>query len=241
MNARPKMPPPMTMMFAIKRANPAFTCGRAGDKRGPEWSSVAMQWADTPNRTLSTPPTPNLHAGAGCRVQTRIHHCFGPRRLLLHLCAPKSGELESQLFPRVFFRASIPAAHHAKQSHKHVGHGRSPTAVMLLEQDSFLTQLTRMFDRTRDKGTVYITTKRYTGGALNRKSRAAQAKAEQASGQVPESKVLVRAVAGKAKISTLVPAKDQQRFSTSLMNITKVKMDGLKRREKAPRSKSTKA
>jgi len=116
---------------------------------------------------------------------------------------------------------------------------------MLLEQDSFLNQLIKMYDRSREKGTVYVTMKRFTG-QLTRKSRMAQAKAELASGEQPESKVLVRAVAGKAKFSTLVPAKDHARFCTSLMNINKVKMDSLKKKKRedkksSSRVKSTKA
>ncbi|KAG8462081.1 hypothetical protein KFE25_011531 [Diacronema lutheri] len=111
---------------------------------------------------------------------------------------------------------------------------------MLLEQDSFLNQLIKLFDRSRDKGSVFITMKRHTG-TLSRKSRKAQADEEKASGESLESKVLVRAVAGKAKFSTLVPAKDHARFSTSLMNISKVKMDALKKREKPPKGKTSKA
>lgn len=82
---------------------------------------------------------------------------------------------------------------------------------MLLEQDSFLNQLMKLYDRSREKGTVYITLKRYTGHRLTRKSRKAEAEAEAASGEQLESKVLVRAVAGKTKISTLVAGKDQVR------------------------------
>jgi signal recognition particle subunit SRP14 len=108
---------------------------------------------------------------------------------------------------------------------------------MLVEQDSFLNQLMKLYDRTRDKGTVYITMKRYTG-VLTRKSRKAAAVDEATSGEIPESKLLVRAVAGKTKYSTLVPAKDHARFSTSLMNISKVKMDSLKRKAKIKTSKA---
>lgn len=111
---------------------------------------------------------------------------------------------------------------------------------MLLEQDSFLNQLMKLFDRSRTNGSVFITMKRYTG-ILGRKSRKALAASEKESGEVLESKVLVRAVAGKAKYSTLVSAKDHVRFSTSLMNISKVKMDSLKKREKPPKSKTSKA
>lgn len=111
---------------------------------------------------------------------------------------------------------------------------------MLIEQDSFLNQLMKMFDRSRTKGTVYITMKRFTG-KLSRKGRKAEAEAEKASGEILESKVLVRAVAGKAKFSTLVPAKDHMRFSTSLMNIAKVKMDALKKKDKASKAKAAKA
>jgi signal recognition particle subunit SRP14 len=111
---------------------------------------------------------------------------------------------------------------------------------MLLEQDGFLNQIMKAFDRSRTAGSVYITMKRFTG-PLSRKSRAAQAAAEKESGEVPESKVLVRFVAGKTKFSTLVPVKDHLRFATSLMNISKVKMDALKKREKPPKAKMSKA
>lgn len=111
---------------------------------------------------------------------------------------------------------------------------------MLLEQDGFLNQLTKMYDRSRDKGSVFITVKRYAG-CQSRKAKREAAKAELQLGEVAESKVLVRAVAGKSKFSTIVSAKDHQRFSKSMMNITKVKMDNLKKKEKTRPAKSVKA
>ncbi|EOD20134.1 hypothetical protein EMIHUDRAFT_59293, partial [Emiliania huxleyi CCMP1516] len=91
--------------------------------------------------------------------------------------------------------------------------------MVLHDADGFLTQLTRMLERSREKGAVYVTMK-----------RCAFAPAAPAAGVARLSPVdpadcrcLVRAVLGstKATASTMVAAKDHRRFMKSYANIMK--------------------
>uniref|UniRef100_A0A7S0Q5G9 Signal recognition particle 14 kDa protein n=1 Tax=Coccolithus braarudii TaxID=221442 RepID=A0A7S0Q5G9_9EUKA len=94
--------------------------------------------------------------------------------------------------------------------------------MVLLDADAFLTQLTRILENTREKGTMYVTMKRYAGldGKKGKPIEAA------------DCRCLVRAVGGKQKNSTMVAAKDHRRFMKSYGNILKVSLDSLKRKER---------
>ena len=52
--------------------------------------------------------------------------------------------------------------------------------------------------------------------------------------------VYSRAVFGKEKISTVVPAKDVNKFQVAYCNLLKSNMDGLKRQKKQKAKKATK-
>eukprot|EP00850_Spirogloea_muscicola_P023501 SM000362S13788 [mRNA] locus=s362:34319:35491:+ [translate_table: standard] len=72
-----------------------------------------------------------------------------------------------------------------------------PPPQVLLDPDPFLTELTRLYDRTRAAGTVWVTFKRSTLSPKKREREAADAPAD-------SFRCLVRATDGKKKISTSV-------------------------------------
>mmetsp|Transcript_9949 Transcript_9949/g.21249 ORF Transcript_9949/g.21249 Transcript_9949/m.21249 type:complete len:105 (-) Transcript_9949:421-735(-) len=94
--------------------------------------------------------------------------------------------------------------------------------MVLLDADAFLTQLTRILESTRTKGTMYVTMKRYAG-IDGKKGRAVDP---------ADCRCLVRATGGKHKISTMIAAKDHRRFMKSYGNILKVSLDSLKKKER---------
>ena len=108
--------------------------------------------------------------------------------------------------------------------------------MVKLENDQFLNELNRMFDRSKAKGSVSLSMKR-----TNMKSRKHKPSAEAGSASSPEEYVcLVRATDGKKKASTAVHAKDYFKFQASYSTILKAHMDGLKKKEKVKAVKTTK-
>jgi len=107
---------------------------------------------------------------------------------------------------------------------------------MLLENDSFLTELTKLFTKGKTSGSVQMTMKRYDGSV----------KPKPRDGNVVEPseyKCLVRAALGNRKISTVINHKDVTKFQMAYGNLLKASMDGLKKKDKkaANRRKKTKA
>jgi len=93
-------------------------------------------------------------------------------------------------------------------------------SMVLLEPDAFLTQLTKILDRSRKSGSVYVTFKRCTPGC------------KPGSSTDVEPCCLVRAVGPGLKFSAMVSSRSYQRFMQSYGNILKVSLDSLKKREK---------
>ena len=93
---------------------------------------------------------------------------------------------------------------------------------MLLDPDAFLTQFTRILEKSRAKGTIYVTLKRYAGKEGKNVDAVDPA----------DCRCLVRAVGSKQKISCMLAAKDYRRFMKSYGNILKISLDALKKREK---------
>nr|4UE5_B Chain B, SRP14 [Canis lupus familiaris] len=75
---------------------------------------------------------------------------------------------------------------------------------VLLESEQFLTELTRLFQKCRLSGSVFITLKKY------------------------DNKCLLRATDGKKKISTVVSSKEVNKFQMAYSNLLRANMDGLK-------------
>ncbi|KAH9727295.1 Signal recognition particle 14 kDa protein [Citrus sinensis] len=101
----------------------------------------------------------------------------------------------------------------------------------LLQPDPFLNELTSMFERNRDKGSVWVTFKRSSMKSKSQKNKMATA------GEPVEYRCLIRATDGKQKISTTVGAKDHQRFQASYATLLKAHMAALKKRERKDKKK----
>ena len=93
---------------------------------------------------------------------------------------------------------------------------------MLLDPDAFLTQFTRILEKSRAKGTIYVTLKRYAGKEGKNVDAVDPA----------DCRCLVRAVGSKQKISCMLASKDYRRFMKAYGNILKISLDALKKREK---------
>ncbi|KAK4747403.1 hypothetical protein SAY87_013989 [Trapa incisa] len=105
--------------------------------------------------------------------------------------------------------------------------------MVLLQPDPFLNELTSMFEKSTEKGSVWVTLKR-----SSLKSKAQRNKMKTAGSPI-EYRCLVRATDGKKTISTSVGTKDHQRFQASYATILKAHMTALKKRERKDKKKAT--
>uniref|UniRef100_A2AUM6 Signal recognition particle 14 kDa protein n=1 Tax=Mus musculus TaxID=10090 RepID=A2AUM6_MOUSE len=71
--------------------------------------------------------------------------------------------------------------------------------MVLLESEQFLTELTRLFQKCRSSGSVFITLKKYDG-----RTKPIPRKSSVEGLEPAENKCLLRATDGKRKISTVV-------------------------------------
>nr|1914_A Chain A, Signal Recognition Particle 9/14 Fusion Protein [Mus musculus] len=112
--------------------------------------------------------------------------------------------------------------------------GNSPRMV-LLESEQFLTELTRLFQKCRSSGSVFITLKKYDG-----RTKPIPRKSSVEGLEPAENKCLLRATDGKRKISTVVSSKEVNKFQMAYSNLLRANMDGLKKRDKKNKSKKSK-
>lgn len=132
---------------------------------------------------------------------------------------------------------------------------------MLLEGDQFLSRLTLMFDKSRTKGHVQLTMKRYDGKTKPTPRPERMTLPEKGKGQVKGKKnvsqeqkgrsdssslehtgeymCLIRAVCKDKKISCVVHARDLNKFQLAYSNLLKRNMDGLKKQKKQKTKKAT--
>ncbi|KAL2329375.1 hypothetical protein Fmac_022802 [Flemingia macrophylla] len=103
---------------------------------------------------------------------------------------------------------------------------------VLLQLDPFLNELTSMFERSTEKGSVWVTLKRSSLKSKVQRNKLATA------GEPIEFRCLIRATDGKKTISTSVGQKDHQRFQASYATILKAHMTALKKRERKDKKKS---
>uniref|UniRef100_UPI00358EB172 signal recognition particle 14 kDa protein n=1 Tax=Myxine glutinosa TaxID=7769 RepID=UPI00358EB172 len=109
--------------------------------------------------------------------------------------------------------------------------------MVLMENDSFLTELTRLFQKHRmAAGSVYITMKKYDGRTKPLPKKSVETTAEPA-----ENKCLLRATDGKRKMSTVIGTKDVNKFLMAYSNLLRANMDGLKKKDKKSKAKKAKA
>ncbi|CAG0878542.1 unnamed protein product [Darwinula stevensoni] len=113
--------------------------------------------------------------------------------------------------------------------------------MVLLENEAFLSELTRLFQRTRNKGSVTITMKRYDGRTKPIPKKKKEGKGGK-KGKTPmtlspespaEYMCLFRAKHNSQKISTVVHAKDVNKFQLAYCNVLKGNMDALKKLKKS--------
>jgi len=111
--------------------------------------------------------------------------------------------------------------------------------MVLLDNEMFLTQLTLLFTKTKLQGTLFITMKQYHGETKPKPRNLKSTDPNpHASG---EPRCLFRVTNGKAKYSTVVMHKDVNKFQQVYATMLKANMDNLKKRDKAKRSKKSKA
>ncbi|XP_013192114.1 signal recognition particle 14 kDa protein [Amyelois transitella] len=106
--------------------------------------------------------------------------------------------------------------------------------MVLLGNDEFLAELTKLFQKARSTGSVTMTMKRYDG----------RTKPEPRDGTAvvkdPKYKCLIRAQHKSKKISTVIEQRDVEKFSTAYSNLLKTSINGLKRLKK-PKKKAVAA
>jgi len=123
---------------------------------------------------------------------------------------------------------------------------------MLVDGELFLSKLTLMFDKSRSKGHVDLSMKRYDGRTKpipkprkNVKQKGKKlhlAKLPPAAPPHPqpsEYMCLIRAVYRNEKISTVIHAKEVNKFQVAYCNLLKSHMDGLKRQKKQKAKKAS--
>ncbi|KAK4798394.1 hypothetical protein SAY86_030720 [Trapa natans] len=106
--------------------------------------------------------------------------------------------------------------------------------MVLLQLDTFLNELTSMFEKSTEKGSIWVTLKQ---DVASLKSKAQRNKMRTVGSSI-KYRCLVRATDGKKTISTSVGTKDHQRFQASYATILKAHMTALKKRERKDKKKA---
>ncbi|NXU90646.1 SRP14 protein, partial [Xiphorhynchus elegans] len=99
----------------------------------------------------------------------------------------------------------------------------------------FLTELTRLFQKCRTSGSVFITLKKYDG-----RTKPVPRKGHVESFEPADNKCLLRATDGKKKISTVV-SDNFELGRLAYSNLLRANMDGLKKKDKKSKAKKSKA
>lgn len=115
--------------------------------------------------------------------------------------------------------------------------------MVLLENDAFLTELTSLYQKTRNSGSVNLTMKKYDGRTKPRPKLGKKKRVKPPSQLEPihEDLCLIRASNGKQKISTIVNAKDVNRFQMAYTSVLRANFDALKKRDRKKTKATTKA
>ncbi|XP_039094316.1 signal recognition particle 14 kDa protein-like [Hyaena hyaena] len=108
--------------------------------------------------------------------------------------------------------------------------------MVLLDCKQFLTELTRLFQKCRLSGSMFITLKKYDG-----RTKPIPRKGFVEGFEPSDNKCLLRAIDGKKKTSTVVSSKEVNTFHTADSNLSRANVDGLKKRDKKSKSKKSKA
>ncbi|KAG8043547.1 hypothetical protein GUJ93_ZPchr0458g22792 [Zizania palustris] len=103
--------------------------------------------------------------------------------------------------------------------------------MVLLQPDPFLSELTGMYERNTEKGSVWVTMKRSPMKCREKLNKMAL------EGESLELLCLVRATDGKRNITTLLSPKEYLKFQASYATVLKAHMHALKKRERKDRKK----
>ncbi|CAG9565356.1 unnamed protein product [Danaus chrysippus] len=103
--------------------------------------------------------------------------------------------------------------------------------MVLLGNDEFLIELSKLFQKARASGSISMTMKRYDG-RTKPISRDGTPPVKD-----PQYKCLVRAQSGSKKISTVIEQRDVEKFTMAYSNLLKTSVNGLKRLKK-PKKKA---
>ncbi|XP_045465435.1 signal recognition particle 14 kDa protein [Harmonia axyridis] len=99
--------------------------------------------------------------------------------------------------------------------------------MVLLENDMFLTELTKLFQKARATGSVSMTFKRYDG--IN---RPVPREGRPPLPEPQEHMCLIRAKSGSKKLATIIKQKDINKFQVAYSNLIRGNLDGLKKLKK---------
>ncbi|XP_027457901.1 signal recognition particle 14 kDa protein-like [Zalophus californianus] len=108
--------------------------------------------------------------------------------------------------------------------------------MVLLESEQFLTELTRLSQKCRLSGSVFITPKKYDG-----RTKSFPRKGSVEGFEPLDNKCLFRATDGKKKISTVVSSKEVKELQMAYSNLLRAHVDGLKKRDGKSKSRKSKA
>ncbi|XP_036608282.1 signal recognition particle 14 kDa protein [Trichosurus vulpecula] len=108
--------------------------------------------------------------------------------------------------------------------------------MVLLESEQFLMELTRLFQKCRSSGSMFITPKKYDG-----RTKPISRKGSVEGFEPSDNKCLLRTTDGKKKISTVVSSKEMNKFQMAYSNLLRANTDGLKKRDKKSQYKKSNA
>lgn len=110
--------------------------------------------------------------------------------------------------------------------------------MVLLENDQFMTELTRFYQKAKGAGTVVVTMKRYDG-RTKPVSRNAK-KSQPVPAEPMDYKCLIRASMGSKKLSTVISHKDLNKFQLAYSNLIRGNIE-LKKKGTSSKTKKAKS
>jgi signal recognition particle subunit SRP14 len=115
--------------------------------------------------------------------------------------------------------------------------------MVLLENEQFLTELTKFYQKAHTSGTVVVTMKRYDGRTKpvpkpNSKNNKKATSSLPLPIEIDEYKCLLRASMGSKKLSTVISPKDLNKFQLAYSNLIRGNIE-LKKKEKKTTATTT--
>ncbi|KAJ8329021.1 hypothetical protein BDV3_006312 [Batrachochytrium dendrobatidis] len=111
--------------------------------------------------------------------------------------------------------------------------------MVLLSNDEFLSCLHELMLRSKEKGSVYLTMKRYAYKQLKSAKKSEDAKSILHSKDT-QYQTLMRATFGNKKLSTLVDSSNLVQFTDKYQTVTRLHMDSLKKKDRKDKKEKRK-